>query len=73
LPPQPVECADVPSLENQNLKIKKEGKTVYLSGARFKYVSRSGYELKGPLEITCSMGNWTSAPTCSGNIKKYFF
>ncbi|XP_068262726.1 complement factor H-like [Nyctibius grandis] len=64
LPPQPVECADVPRLENQNLKIKKEGKTIYLAGARFKYVSRPGYTLDGPSEITCSMGNWTSAPTC---------
>ncbi|NXI40181.1 CFAH factor, partial [Galbula dea] len=64
LPPQPVECADVPRLENQNLKIQKEGKTIYLAGARLKYVSRSGYMLDGPLEITCSMGNWTLAPTC---------
>ncbi|KAM7106224.1 complement factor H isoform 2-T2 [Ciconia maguari] len=64
LPPQPIECADVPRLENQNLKIKKEGKTIYLAGAKLKYVSRSGYMLDGPLEIICSMGNWTSAPTC---------
>ncbi|KAM6079502.1 complement factor H isoform 2-T2 [Theristicus caerulescens] len=64
LPPQPIECADIPRLENQNLKIKKEGKTIYLAGARFKYVSRSGYMLDGSSEITCSMGNWTSAPTC---------
>ncbi|XP_009883235.1 PREDICTED: complement factor H, partial [Charadrius vociferus] len=64
LPPQPVECADVPRLENQNLKIQKEGKTIYLAGARFKYVSHSGYMLAGPSNITCSMGNWTSAPTC---------
>ncbi|NXE07892.1 CFAH factor, partial [Lophotis ruficrista] len=64
LPPQPIECADVPRLENQNLKIKKEGKTIYLAGARLKYVSHSGYTLVGPSEITCSMGNWTSAPTC---------
>ncbi|KAM6124478.1 LOW QUALITY PROTEIN: complement factor H-like [Pterocles gutturalis] len=60
-PPPPVECADV-RLENQNLKIKKEGITVYLAGARINYVSRSG--LDGPSEITCSMGNWTSAPIC---------
>ncbi|XP_010174745.1 complement factor H, partial [Antrostomus carolinensis] len=64
LPPQPIECADVPRLENQNFKSKKEGKTIYLAGARFKYVSRSGYILDGPSEITCSKGNWTSAPTC---------
>ncbi|KAM9283923.1 complement factor H [Morus bassanus] len=64
LPPQPVECADVPRLENQNLKIEKQGKTMYLAGARFKYVSRSGYKLEGASEITCSMGNWTSAPAC---------
>lgn len=73
LPPQPIECADDPRLENQNLKIKKEGKTIYLAGARLKYVSRPGYKLDGPSEITCSMGNWTSAPTCLGNINKYFF
>ncbi|NXN27810.1 CFAH factor, partial [Nycticryphes semicollaris] len=64
LSPQHVECADVPMLENQDLKIQKEGKTMYLTGAKFKYVSRSGYKLNGPSEITCSMGNWTSAPTC---------
>uniref|UniRef100_A0A672U878 Sushi domain-containing protein n=1 Tax=Strigops habroptila TaxID=2489341 RepID=A0A672U878_STRHB len=64
LPPQPVECADDPRLENQNLKIKKEGKTIYLAGARLKYASRPGYKLDGPSEITCAMGNWTSAPTC---------
>ncbi|XP_065531391.1 complement factor H isoform X1 [Lathamus discolor] len=64
LPPQPIECADDPRLENQNLKIKKEGKTIYLAGARLKYASRPGYKLDGPSEITCSMGNWTSAPTC---------
>ncbi|NXK25271.1 CFAH factor, partial [Arenaria interpres] len=64
LPPQPIECADVPVLENENLKIQKEGETIYLAGARFKYVSRSGYMLDGPSEIICSMGNWTSAPTC---------
>ncbi|NXD78121.1 CFAH factor, partial [Halcyon senegalensis] len=64
MPPQPVECADVPKPEKPNLKIKKEGETIYLSGARLKYISRSGYMLDGPSEITCSMGNWTSAPTC---------
>ncbi|KFO72390.1 Complement factor H, partial [Cuculus canorus] len=64
LPPQPLECADVPRLENQNLKIEKEGKTIYLAGARLKYVPHPGYKLNGPPEITCSMGNWTSAPTC---------
>lgn len=73
MPPQPIECADVPRLENQNGKIKKEGKTIYLAGARVKYVSRSGYILDGPSEITCSMGNWTSAPTCLGNVKNTFF
>ncbi|NXJ64234.1 CFAH factor, partial [Rostratula benghalensis] len=64
LPPQHVECADVPMLENQDLKMQKEGKTIYLTGAKLKYVARSGYKLAGPSEITCSMGNWTSAPTC---------
>ncbi|NXP08630.1 CFAH factor, partial [Thinocorus orbignyianus] len=64
LPPQHIECADVPMLENQHLKIRKEGKTLYLNGAKFKYVSRSGYTLDGPSEITCSMGTWTSAPRC---------
>ncbi|KAK2541560.1 Cfh [Columba livia] len=64
LPPEPIDCADVRRMENQNLKIKKQGKTIYLAGARLKYVSRSGYMLDGPLEITCSMGNWTTAPIC---------
>ncbi|NXC73196.1 CFAH factor, partial [Anhinga anhinga] len=63
-PPQPVECAEVPRLETRHLKVEKQGKTVYLAGARFKYISRSGYMLEGPSEITCSMGNWTSAPEC---------
>ncbi|NWH60294.1 CFAH factor, partial [Geococcyx californianus] len=64
LPPQPIECTGVPRLENQNLQIIKEGKTTYLAGATLKYVPRSGYMLGGPSEITCSMGNWSSAPTC---------
>ncbi|NXU39020.1 CFAH factor, partial [Drymodes brunneopygia] len=64
LPPQPVECADAPRLENSNLKIEREGKTMYLAGARFKYVSHSGYMLNGPTEINCSMGEWTAAPSC---------
>lgn len=52
------------------MEIEKEGKKIYLAGARFKYVSRSGYTLDGPSEITCSLGNWTAAPTCVGNVKK---
>ncbi|KFQ21438.1 Complement factor H, partial [Merops nubicus] len=64
LPPEPLKCADVPKLETQNLAIIKEGKTIYLPGARLNYVSRSGYILPGPSQITCSMGNWTAAPTC---------
>ncbi|NXX94416.1 CFAH factor, partial [Centropus bengalensis] len=64
LPPQPLECADVSRLENQNLKIIKEGKTIYLAGAKLTYVPHSGYKLDGSSEITCSMGNWSPAPTC---------
>ncbi|NXE32792.1 CFAH factor, partial [Ptilorrhoa leucosticta] len=64
LPPQSVECADAPRLENPNLKIEREGKTIYLAGARFKYVSHSGYMLDGPTERNCSMGKWTAAPSC---------
>ncbi|NWS19570.1 CFAH factor, partial [Pachyramphus minor] len=64
LPPQSVECADAPRLENPNFKIEKEGKSIYLAGAKLKYVSRSGYMLNGPTEITCSMGEWTEAPAC---------
>ncbi|NXB18826.1 CFAH factor, partial [Rhagologus leucostigma] len=63
LPPS-LECVDAPRLENPNLKIEREGETVYLAGARFKYVSRSGYMLGGPTETNCSMGNWTAAPSC---------
>ncbi|XP_071607155.1 complement factor H isoform X1 [Heliangelus exortis] len=63
-PPQPIECADTPRLENPNLKIQKEGETIYLAGARLKYFSRPGYTLDGPSEITCSQGKWTSAPIC---------
>ncbi|NWT89093.1 CFAH factor, partial [Lanius ludovicianus] len=64
LPPQSLECADAPRLETPNLKIEGEGKTFYLAGARFKYVSRSGYMLDGPKKINCSLGNWTTAPSC---------
>ncbi|NXK36874.1 CFAH factor, partial [Piprites chloris] len=64
LPPEPVECADPPRLENPNLKIEKEGKSIYLAGTKFKYVSRPGYMLSGPTEVTCSMGEWTAAPEC---------
>eukprot|EP00075_Anas_platyrhynchos_P029897 XP_027319150.1 complement receptor type 1 isoform X14 [Anas platyrhynchos] len=65
LPPQPVEYVDDLRLENQNLKMEKEGKTIYLAGATLNVVCRPGYKLDGPSKITCSMGNWTSAPTCS--------
>ncbi|NXK48415.1 CFAH factor, partial [Chauna torquata] len=65
LPPQAVEYADVLRMENQNLEMEKEGKTIYLAGATLKFVCHSGFVLDGPSEITCSMGNWTSAPTCS--------
>ncbi|KAJ7400062.1 hypothetical protein BTVI_108795 [Pitangus sulphuratus] len=64
LPPQTVECADPPRLENPNLKIEKEEKSIYLTGAKFKYVARSGYTLNGSTEITCTMGEWTAAPAC---------
>jgi len=52
--------------------MEKEGKTVYLAGAVVKFTCHSGFELDGPSEISCSMGNWSSYPTCSGNIKQYF-
>uniref|UniRef100_A0A8C5UEK0 Sushi domain-containing protein n=1 Tax=Malurus cyaneus samueli TaxID=2593467 RepID=A0A8C5UEK0_9PASS len=64
LPPQSLECADAPRLENPNLKIEREGKTMYLAGARFHYDSQSGYKLGGPTEINCTMGKWTAPPTC---------
>ncbi|OXB84184.1 UNVERIFIED_CONTAM: hypothetical protein H355_007067 [Colinus virginianus] len=65
LPPQPVEYADDFRLVNQNLKIEKEGKTIYLAGAIVKFTCRSGFELVGPSEISCSMGNWSLSPMCS--------
>ncbi|NWV87475.1 CFAH factor, partial [Machaerirhynchus nigripectus] len=64
-PPESVEYADAPRLENPNLKIEGEGETIYLAGARLKYVCRSGYMLGGPTERNCSMGEWTAAPSCS--------
>ncbi|XP_005050582.1 PREDICTED: complement factor H [Ficedula albicollis] len=64
LAPPSVECADAPRLESPHLKIEREGKTIYLAGARFKYVSHSGYMLNGPTETNCSMGKWTEAPSC---------
>uniref|UniRef100_A0A803YQT3 Complement factor H n=1 Tax=Meleagris gallopavo TaxID=9103 RepID=A0A803YQT3_MELGA len=65
-PPQLIENADDFRLVNQNLKMEKEGKTVYLAGAVVKFICHSGFELEGPSEINCSMGNWSSSPTCSG-------
>ncbi|NXP34715.1 CFAH factor, partial [Leiothrix lutea] len=62
--PPPVECADPPRLENPKFEIEREGKTIYLAGAIFKYVSRSGYMLDGPTETKCSMGKWSAAPSC---------
>ncbi|XP_064003216.1 complement factor H isoform X3 [Pogoniulus pusillus] len=65
VPPKPPECAAVPSLETPHLKITtKNGETIYLSGARLKYVPRPGYKLNGTQVITCSAGNWTPAPAC---------
>ncbi|NXC38026.1 CFAH factor, partial [Penelope pileata] len=63
LPPQPVEYADL-RLVTQNLKMEREGKTFYLPCAILKVACHSGFELKGPSEITCSRGNWSLAPTC---------
>ncbi|NXN86104.1 CFAH factor, partial [Bombycilla garrulus] len=63
-PPQSVECAGAPRLENPNLKIEREGETIYLAGARFKYVSLPGHILDGPTETNCSMGKWSAAPSC---------
>ncbi|NXD08541.1 CFAH factor, partial [Nothocercus nigrocapillus] len=65
LAPQSIECAEDPRLENSSLSVEKEGKTTYLAGAKFKYVPRSGFMLDGHSEITCSMGTWTSSPTCT--------
>ncbi|KGL83099.1 Complement factor H, partial [Tinamus guttatus] len=65
LPPQSIECAEDPTLENPRLRVEKEGKITYLAGAKFKYVPRSGFILDGQSEITCSMGTWTSSPTCT--------
>ncbi|NWX85764.1 CFAH factor, partial [Nothoprocta pentlandii] len=65
LPPQSIECAEDPRLENPILRVEKEGKTTYLAGAKFKYVPRSGFILDGQSEITCSMGTWTASPTCT--------
>ncbi|NWS07731.1 CFAH factor, partial [Motacilla alba] len=64
LPPDSVECADAPRLENPSLRIEREGKTFYLAGARFTYVPHSGHMLNGPTERNCSMGKWTAAPLC---------
>ncbi|NXA48976.1 CFAH factor, partial [Nothocercus julius] len=65
LAPQSIECAEDPTLENSSLSVEKQGKTTYLAGAKFKYVPRSGFVLDGHSEITCSMGTWTSSPTCT--------
>ncbi|XP_063262791.1 complement factor H-like [Prinia subflava] len=64
LPPQSVECADAPRLENPKFRIEREGKATYLAGARFQYVSRPGYMLDGPTETICSMGKWSAPPSC---------
>lgn len=39
----------------------------YQNGTMLTYSCNPGFMLRGPPEIICKTGKWTSAPTCVGN------
>ncbi|XP_043347240.1 complement factor H-like [Dermochelys coriacea] len=64
LQPRPIENGEILSLENQNIKQAQSGPETYQKGTVLTYSCNAGFMLRGPPEIICAMGKWTSAPTC---------
>ncbi|XP_045672617.1 coagulation factor XIII B chain isoform X2 [Phyllostomus hastatus] len=57
-------CGQPPLVENGAANLRSG---VYYSGDTVAYGCQSGYDLRGPKEITCTRGNWTRPPECVAN------
>ncbi|XP_043346777.1 complement factor H isoform X2 [Dermochelys coriacea] len=64
LQPPSIANGEILSLENQNLRKEQSGPMTYQNGTMLKYGCNPGFMLRGPPEIICKTGKWTSAPTC---------
>lgn len=56
-------CEAPPLVENSAATLRSK---VYYSGDKVTYRCESGYDLRGPKEITCKRGTWTLPPECVG-------
>uniref|UniRef100_A0A8C3SR06 Sushi domain-containing protein n=1 Tax=Chelydra serpentina TaxID=8475 RepID=A0A8C3SR06_CHESE len=65
LQPPSIANGEILSLENQNLREEQSGPVTYRNGTVLTYSCNPGFQLRGPLEIICKTGKWTSAPTCA--------
>ncbi|XP_037006825.2 coagulation factor XIII B chain [Artibeus jamaicensis] len=57
-------CGEPPSVENGAANLLSR---VYYNGDKVTYSCQSGYDLRGPKEIICKGGTWTSPPECVAN------
>uniref|UniRef100_A0A452J3Z5 Sushi domain-containing protein n=1 Tax=Gopherus agassizii TaxID=38772 RepID=A0A452J3Z5_9SAUR len=62
--PPSIANGEILSLENQNLRQEQSAQVTYRNGTMLMYSCNSGFMLRGPPEIICKAGRWTSAPTC---------
>ncbi|KAM9128950.1 complement factor H [Pangshura tecta] len=62
--PPSIANGEILSLENQNLRQEQSALVSYRNGTMLTYNCNSGFMLRGPPEIICKAGRWTSAPTC---------
>ncbi|XP_065265986.1 complement factor H-like [Emys orbicularis] len=62
--PPSIANGEILSLENQNLRQEQSGPVTYRNGTMLTYSCNPGFMLRGPPEIICKTGKWTSAPTC---------
>ncbi|XP_036926432.1 coagulation factor XIII B chain isoform X1 [Sturnira hondurensis] len=57
-------CGDPPRVENGAANFHSG---VHYNGDKVTYGCQSGYDLRGPKEIICQRGTWTSPPECVAN------
>ncbi|XP_044884908.1 complement factor H-like isoform X2 [Mauremys mutica] len=62
--PPSIANGEILSLENQNLRQEQSAPVTYRNGTMLTYSCNSGFMLRGPPEIICKAGRWTTAPTC---------
>ncbi|XP_039340052.1 complement factor H isoform X5 [Mauremys reevesii] len=62
--PSSIANGEILSLENQNLRQEQSAPVTYRNGTMLTYSCNSGFMLRGPPEIICKAGRWTTAPTC---------